>query len=252
MSRPVGVQSGSVSSGQVPSYRFSDKNGFHSDEQRSFSDDEHSCDSMRMIAHKNRESLIWPFLLSIPSLFMVESFRKIYFKGGLDTMATFRWISDAVPEGMKVTQVYAVLLDANGRTMLRLEKTGNGGTRYSLAGGRPEPFDSGIEDTCRRELLEEVNTEIETPAYIGYQLVDEENGTSAYAQVRMAALIRKIGEKRPDPDNGETYDRLLVSPEKAAALLNWGDVGTAQVMEARETIRRLYGIRDTGKPEEWV
>lgn len=167
-------------------------------------------------------------------------------------MATFRWVSDTVPEGMKITQVYAVILDRDGRVMLRREKSEDGGTRYSLAGGRPEPFDSGMEDTCRRELLEEVNTEIETPVYIGYQLVDEENGTPAYAQVRMAALIRKIGEKRPDPDNGETYDRLMVSPEKAAALLNWGDVGTAQVMEARETIWRLYGIRDTGKPEEWV
>ncbi len=44
----------------------------------------------------------------------------------------------------------------------------------------------------------------------------------------------------------------MVSPEKAAVLLNWGDVGTAQVMEARDAISQLYGIRDTGKPEEWV
>ena len=167
-------------------------------------------------------------------------------------MATFRWVSDTIPEGMKITQVYAVILDRDGRVMLRREKTADGGTRYSLAGGRPEPFDSGMEDTCRRELLEEVNTEIETPVYIGYQLVDEENGTPAYAQVRMVALIRKIGEKRPDPDNGETYDRLMVSPEKAVVLLNWGDVGTAQVMEARDAISQLYGVRDTGKPEEWV
>ena len=167
-------------------------------------------------------------------------------------MATFRWVSNAVPEGMKVTQVYAVLLDTDGRTMLRLEKTGNGGTRYSLAGGRPEPFDTGIEDTCRREVLEEVNTEIQTPVYIGYQLVDEEDGTPPYAQVRMAALIRKIGPKQPDPDNGETYDRLLVSPEKAAELLNWGDGGTAQVMKASKVISEIYGIRYTGKPEEWV
>ena len=167
-------------------------------------------------------------------------------------MAAFTWVSDAVPGGMKITQVYAVLLDRDGRTMLRLEKTGDGGTRYSLAGGRPEPLDTGIEATCRREVLEEVNTEIETPVYIGYQLVDEEDGTPPYAQVRMAALIRKIGLKQPDPDNGETYDRLMVSPEKAAKLLNWGDVGTAQIMKASETIRKIYGIRDNGKPEEWV
>ena len=167
-------------------------------------------------------------------------------------MAVFRWIEEAVPEGMEITQVYAVILDRDGRTMLRREKKPDGGTRYSLAGGRPELSDTGIEATCRREVLEEVNTEIETPVYIGYQSVDEENGTPVYAQVRMAALIREIGGKRPDPDNGETYDRLMVNPVKAVQLLNWGDVGEAQVLKARDVIYRNYGILDNGKPEEWV
>ena len=167
-------------------------------------------------------------------------------------MAEFRWVDAPVPAGMKITQVYAVMLDRDSRVMLRVEKTTDGRTRYSLAGGRPEPFDRGIEDTCRREVLEEVNTEIETPVYIGYQQVDEEDGTLAYAQVRMAALIREIGIKKPDPDNGRIYDRLMISAEKAAELLDWGAVGTAQVMKARDTICQKYGIRYTGKPDEWV
>ena len=74
--------------------------------------------------------------------------------------------------------------------MLRAEKKTEG-IRYSLGGGRPEPYDAGIEDTCRRELLEEVNTEIEKPVYIGYQLVDEENGNPQYAQVQK--LIQESG-----------------------------------------------------------
>ena len=167
-------------------------------------------------------------------------------------MAEFRWVDAVVPAGMKITQVYAVTLDRDGRVMLRLEKKLDGGIRYSLAGGRPEAYDNSIGDTCRRELLEEVNTEIETPVCIGYQLVDEEDGTPAYAQVRMAALIRTIGEKKPDPDNGRTYDRLMVSPEEAVRLLDWGDVGKAQVMKAADVIYQEYGIRYSGKPEEWV
>ena len=166
-------------------------------------------------------------------------------------MARFAWIGDRVPEGMRITQVYGIILDREGRVMLRLEKTA-GGIRYSLGGGRPEPFDDGIEATCRRELLEEVNTEIETPVYIGYQLVDEEDGTPPYAQVRMAALIRRIGEKKPDPDNGETYDRYMVSPERAAELLNWGDVGYEQVMKAKEVVYRQYGITGGSSKEEYV
>ena len=166
-------------------------------------------------------------------------------------MARFEWVGERVPEGMRITQVYGIILDREGRVMLRLEKTA-GGIRYSLGGGRPEPFDDGIEATCRRELLEEVNTEIETPVYIGYQLVDEEDGTSPYAQVRMAALIKRIGEKKPDPDNGETYDRYMVSPERAAELLNWGDVGYEQVMKAKEVVYRQYGITGGSSKEEYV
>ena len=166
-------------------------------------------------------------------------------------MARFEWVGDRVPEGMRITQVYGIILDREGRVMLRLEKTA-GVIRYSLGGGRPEPFDDGIEATCRRELLEEVNTEIETPVYIGYQLVDEEDGTPPYAQVRMAALIRRIGEKKPDPDNGETYDRYMVSPERAAELLNWGDVGYEQVMKAKEVVYRQYGITGGSSKEEYV
>ena len=166
-------------------------------------------------------------------------------------MARFEWVGERVPEGMRITQVYGIILDREGRVMLRLEKTA-GGIRYSLGGGRPEPFDDGIEATCRRELLEEVNTEIETPVYIGYQLVDEEDGTPPYAQVRMAALIKRIGEKKPDPDNGETYDRYMVSPERAAELLNWGDVGYEQVMKAKEVVYRQYGITGGSSKEEYV
>ncbi len=166
-------------------------------------------------------------------------------------MAEFRWIADPVPEGTEIRQVYGIILDRGGRVMLRVEKRPDRNT-YTLAGGRPEPFDRGIEDTCCRELLEEINTEIEPPVYIGCQLADEGDGTPEYAQVRMAALIRNIGEKRPDPDNGRTYDRYMVTPERAAELLGWGDVGYSQIMAAKETVYRMYGITEADVKEEWV
>ena len=166
-------------------------------------------------------------------------------------MAKYEWITEPVPDGTRITQVYCILFDRQGRVMLRLEK-GPDGDRYSLAGGRPEPFDDGMEATCRRELLEEVNTEIGTPVYLGYQLVDEENGTPVYAQVRMAAMIRFIGERRPDPDNGQIYGRYMTSPEKAAELLNWGDVGYMQMMAAKDTVYSRYRITAADETGEWV
>lgn len=176
----------------------------------------------------------------------------VFFEWGIKKMAKFRWETGPVPEGVEITQVYGIILDRAGRVMLRVENKLNC-IRYSLAGGRPEPYDAGIEDTCRRELLEEVNTEIEKPVYIGYQLVDEENGAPEYAQVRMAALIRSIGKKQPDPDNGKTYDRLMAAPEHAVVLLQWGEVGYEQIMRARDIVCSQYGITaECDSAEEWV
>ena len=166
-------------------------------------------------------------------------------------MAKIVWVSGKVPDGMEIRQVYGIIMDRTGRVMLRAEKKPDR-IRYSLGGGRPEPYDTGIEDTCRRELLEEVNTEIEKPVYIGYQLVDDEDGTPEYAQVRMAALIRNIGKKQPDPDNGKIYDRLMVTPERAAALLQWGETGYEQIMRARDIVYMQYGITEADNTEEWV
>ena len=166
-------------------------------------------------------------------------------------MAKYEWMAEPVPDGTRITQVYCILFDRKGRVMLRLEK-GPDGDRYSLAGGRPEPFDDGMEATCRRELLEEVNTEIGTPVYLGYQRVDEENGTPAYAQVRMAAMIRSVGERRPDPDNGQTYGRYMTTPEKAAELLDWGDVGYQQMMAAKNAVYSRYRIAAADETGEWI
>ena len=48
------------------------------------------------------------------------------------------------------------------------------------------------------------------------------------------------------------YDRYMVSPERAAELLNWGDTGRAQVMKAKEVIYRQYGITGESSKEEYV
>ena len=49
------------------------------------------------------------------------------------------------------------------------------------------------------------------------------------AQVRMTAIIDTIGEVKPDPDNGKTYERLLTTPSRVIELLGWGEVGKLQV-----------------------
>lgn len=166
-------------------------------------------------------------------------------------MAIITWENGSVPEGMEIKQVYGLIFTEDGRIMLRTEQKPDS-VKFSLAGGHPEPFDDGIEETCRRELIEEINTTIHQPIYVGYQLIDEEDGTPFYAQVRMAAVIDSIGPMKPDPDNGKIYGRFLTSPDRASKLFNWGDVGDAQIHRAVEIVGREYGIKLKSSVEEYV
>ncbi len=166
-------------------------------------------------------------------------------------MATFTWIDANVPTNMKVTQVSCLLFDSSGRILLCVDSKDHY-VHYFLPGGHPEENDISFEDTCKREVLEEVNMTIKEPIYVGYQQVIESEDSEPYAQVRMTGFIEKIGEKRPDTDNGKIYDRLLVAPDKAIQLLNWGDVGKEQIYKAVKIMNDKYGLTLTNRMEQYV
>ena len=154
-------------------------------------------------------------------------------------MAIITWVRGDVPRGMSVSQVYGICFTRDGRVLLRIE-----GEKYKLTGGKPENGDDDRAETLMREFAEEANTVIGNPVMVGYQLVDEEDGTEKYAQVRMTALIESIGEPKPDPDRTGKwlYGRYLASPSNAAQLLHWGDVGVQQVLDAFAVARKEFGI----------
>lgn len=158
-------------------------------------------------------------------------------------MAIFTWHNGEVPQNLLVRQVYGAIFLKDGR-MLLLFREKNGEKIYSLAGGTPEAFDNGMEQTLRRELIEEVNTTIHAPIPLGYQEVDEENGKPIYAQVRMVAMIDKIGERKPDPDNGKIYGRILTHPKNAIKLLNWGTAGELMINEAMRIAKLTLGLTE--------
>ena len=167
-------------------------------------------------------------------------------------MATFTWNNGEVKEGLEVTQVYGVIFTTDGRVMLRVEDKPNGKRVYSLAGGTPEDYDADRVATLKRELVEEVNTTIFEPILVGYCEVDEENGKPPYAQVRMTAMINEILEKQPDPATGDTYDRLLTTPEKAIELLKWGDSGKLLIEEAVRIAKENLGLTNFVDFDEYV
>lgn len=161
------------------------------------------------------------------------------------------WIEKDVPSKMETRQVYAVVFDNLGRILLKVDTLTNGEKSYNLAGGTPEVFDKDIIATLRREYIEEVNTTLLDPIiYMGYQCVDEENKIPPYAQIRMTAVIDKIGKKQPDPDNQKTYERILVKPETAIKLLNWGKIGEQIVTKAVEIAKTKFNLKFSNDTDE--
>ena len=162
-------------------------------------------------------------------------------------MIQITWHYGEPPKNMPVRQVYAIAFDIKGRVLLKVENK-NGKTVYSMFGGTPEDFDKDRIATLKREFVEEANTTLKEPIYlVGYQEIEGDGDRPTYAQLRMVALIDKIGQKQPDPDNGETYDRILVAPEKAIELLGWGEVGKKQIEQATKMLDEKFGIKTTCK-----
>lgn len=141
-------------------------------------------------------------------------------------MSKYNWIKEEFPNNLEVKQVYGVVFSNDGKILLRIEDN-----KYKLTGGKPELNDKNFEDTLKREYLEELNVEVENIYYLGYQLVDEENNTPPYAQVRMIAKIKNIGEIVPDIDNGKTYKRFLANFNNVKKYLNYTDVAGNQLID---------------------
>lgn len=157
-------------------------------------------------------------------------------------MGVFTWFDCDVPEGMKTRQVWGVCFTKDGRIMLKYEDV-DGKRIYSLPGGTPEDYDKDRIATLRREFIEEANTTLEEDVYlVGHQVVNIGDGTIPFAQVRMTALIKEIGERKPDPDTGKLWGRLLTTPERAIQLLNYGAEGEKMINRALKVAKENLNV----------
>lgn len=139
-------------------------------------------------------------------------------------MVQYTWFREAVPKEILVKQVYGIVFSHDGNILLRIEDG-----IYKLTGGRPNITDSDFSDTLKREYLEELNIELEDIYYLGYLLVEEEQ--KKYAQVRMIAKIKSIGNIQPDADNGQIYKRFMAKPIHVKKYLNYQDLAGNQLID---------------------
>ena len=157
-------------------------------------------------------------------------------------MAKFTWFKNELPKNLEVRQVYGVVFSDTGNILLQIDDN-----KYNLTGGKPEVFDSSLKETLKREYLEELNIEIKDIYYLGYLLVEEETGEK-YAQVRMIAKVKKIGDIRPDKDNGKIYKRFMANIKNIKKYLNYsGDAGNKLIDDAILMAKEKYNINFSDK-----
>lgn len=113
---------------------------------------------------------------------------------------------DKYPQDGAFNRAHAILLTKDGRVLLRYK---NGEPR--ITGGRIDASEHGLEETLRREVLEELNCEIDRCDYLGY--IECDDGYWA----RMVARVSKILPPKPDPDRSGNwiYGRVLAPREIA-------------------------------------
>lgn len=152
-------------------------------------------------------------------------------------MVKYSWFKTPVPINLEIKQVYGVVFSNEGNILLRIDDK-----KYKLTGGKPEKIDENLEATLKREYLEELNVEIEEIHYLGYLLVEENN--KQYAQVRMIARIKRIGEIKPDVDNGKIYKRFMANSNNVKKYLNYSDLAGNQLIDdAINIAKEIYNFK---------
>ncbi len=160
-------------------------------------------------------------------------------------MAIYKWYKEEVPQCINIKQVYGVVFSNDGKVILRVDDN-----KYKLTGGKPEKTDASLEKTLQREYLEELNIIIEDVHYLGYLLVLE-NGEQ-YAQVRMIAKIKEIGNSRPDTDNGKVYKRFMAKQDNVKRYLQYTDLaGNQMIDDAIKLANKKYNFDTTDNRREY-
>lgn len=129
-------------------------------------------------------------------------------------MEEYKLFLKKTPKDGKFQRVHAVLVVQDGRILLRYK---NGEAR--ITGGRIDASDNDLEAALRREVLEEINCEIDKIEYLGYLEAEIKKDDELVKEnwARMVARVSKILSPKADPDRegNWVYGRTLAPREIA-------------------------------------
>jgi len=155
------------------------------------------------------------------------------------TKVTNTWIKiDNLENYYPITQVYGIVFNNNSEILVCRESKESG---WIIPGGHPEKGESN-EETLKRELLEEVDVEVEDIKPLGVQKVtfpDNEDPDKAIYQVRCIAKLKILNPQTPDPANGNTWERKFVPASEVTNYVKWGETGKAMFKDAIDLINSI-------------
>ena len=159
---------------------------------------------------------------------------KIVLKGRKYQLTWIR--TDSLKGYFPITQVYGVCFDKYGNILIARSKPDD--SRWQISGGTPEEGES-TEQTLKRELLEEVDIEVEDIRILGVQKVEELGELiKTYYQVRCVCKIQKLLPLTPDPADNVLWERKLVPAKNISQFVRWGKTGEAMFKDAIELINK--------------
>ncbi|MDR2063630.1 MAG: NUDIX hydrolase [Candidatus Nomurabacteria bacterium] len=114
-------------------------------------------------------------------------------------------------------QVY-IIGDIGGKVPLVVHESG----AINLPGGHTEPGET-VEQTLRREIVEELNMKVTDWKLLGYQHLTEPDGKEVN-QLRVYAKLAKIGDFKNDP-GGTVTGHILIDLKNLNDFIHYGKTG---------------------------
>lgn len=152
---------------------------------------------------------------------------------GVERSFNVKWKDSTDFSNIKnLTRVYGVIFNDKDKILI-VDPVGN----WQLPGGKPELGES-IEQTLRREILEEANAEIKELIPLGYQEIMEKGHLEIPVsyQIAFIARISKLGRPKIDPATGIIPKRKFIKPSDFLNYCSWGEMGAYIIDRALEII----------------
>lgn len=141
------------------------------------------------------------------------------------------WVkTEKIEKYSPVTQVYGIIFNDKNEILVCRESSSG---KWQIPGGHPEKGES-FEDTLHREVLEEVDVEIENIKPLGVFKVEfSDDPEKIIYQSRFVAKLKKLMPQTPDPANDNTWERKFVPAKDINEYVKWGETGKAMFADAR-------------------